>query len=65
MAESLGVSQIYMGFVLVAARRRRGALERLLGLGPERTVSAAMAFGVPAFHFAKMLVRSASPLERI
>lgn len=50
MAESLGVSQIYTGFVLTAAwaDRKRG-LARHFGI--EGTIQAGMALGMPAFRF--------------
>lgn len=64
MAEALGVSQIYMGFVLVAGRRQKGALEQLLGLDGRR-VCAVLALGMPAFRFANTFERKASPVTRL
>lgn len=50
MAESLGVSQIYMGFVMSAIKQDKGGeLNRLLGINGE--IHAAMALGMPAFRY--------------
>lgn len=46
MAEALGVSQIYMGFVLTAVRQdRKAKLAAMLGLG-DRRICAVMALGM-------------------
>ncbi|MBQ7180140.1 MAG: nitroreductase family protein [Bacteroidaceae bacterium] len=58
MAESLGVTQIYMGFVQTAFQMmgvRRTA--RLLGLPSHQRVYAIMALGIPAFRFRKYVER--------
>lgn len=50
MAESLGVSQFYMGFVYSATKQSGGdKLAKLLGL--DGTIHAAMAMGMPSFRF--------------
>lgn len=50
MAETLGVSQIYTGFVYTAIRSDgRNALARELGI--DGTIHAGMALGMPACHF--------------
>ncbi len=50
MAESLGVSQFYTGFVCTAVSRdRRGELNRMLGI--EGRIMAGMALGMPAFRY--------------
>lgn len=50
MAQSLGVSQIYMGFVLTAIRQGGG--ERFAQItGAEGRVHAVMALGIPAFQY--------------
>lgn len=49
MAECLGVSQFYTGFVLNAAKMKKGKLERLLGIDGE--INAGMALGMPSFRF--------------
>lgn len=50
MAQSLGVSQIYMGFVLTAIREDRSdKLARLLGI--DGKIRAIMALGMPAFRY--------------
>lgn len=50
MAQSLGVSQIYMGFVLTAARMaKKNAFARIAGIAGRP--HAIMALGMPAFEF--------------
>lgn len=49
MAESLGVSQFYTGFVLTAIKQGNKAL--LKGLGIEETVWAGIALGLPQFRY--------------
>lgn len=50
MAQSLGISQIYMGFVLTAVREDRGnGLAKMLGI--EGKIEAVMALGIPAFKY--------------
>ena len=50
MAESLGVSQFYLGFVCSAQKQETdGALEKILGISG--TIQAGMALGMPAFRF--------------
>lgn len=50
MAQSLGVSQIYMGFVLTAARMaKKEAFARIAGIAGRP--QAIMALGMPAFEF--------------
>lgn len=49
MAECLGVSQIYMGFVLSAIRQKKGKLEATLGING--SIRAIMALGMPAFRY--------------
>lgn len=56
MAESLGISQIYMGFVCTALKMmgtRRTA--RLLNIPSEEKVFAMMALGKPAFHYPRLV----------
>ena len=56
MAESLGVSQIYMGFVLTAARMgRKNAFARIAGITGRP--QAIMALGIPAFRYSKYTER--------
>ena len=56
MAESLGVSQIYMGFVLTAARMgRKNAFARIAGITGRP--QAIMALGIPAFRYLKYTER--------
>lgn len=64
MAEVLGVSQIYMGFVLTAVRQdRKKGLCRMLELGG-RHICAVMALGMPQFRYPNYIDRTPSPLER-
>lgn len=54
MAESLGVSQFYTGFVCTALQQdRRHAFTRLLGI--EGTIHAGMALGMPQFLFTRYI----------
>lgn len=56
MAESLGVSQIYMGFVLMAIRMgKKGAFARITGITGKP--QAVMALGIPAFRYPKYVDR--------
>ncbi len=61
MAQSLGISQIYMGFVLTAIRSgKKGKLAKLLGIDGE--IQAIMALGIPAFRYPKYSDRK--PVEK-
>lgn len=52
MAESLGVSQFYTGFVLSALQRdKKKKLNRKLGLPDNVRIYAGMALGMPSFRF--------------
>lgn len=52
MAQSLGVSQIYMGFVLTAIKQEeKDTLAKALGI--EGKIHAIMALGMPAFNYPK------------
>lgn len=52
MAQSLGVSQIYMGFVLTAIRQEgKDTLAKTLGI--DGKIQAIMALGIPAFKYPK------------
>ncbi len=52
MAESLGVSQIYMGFVLNASKQDgKKVLQKILGIDGE--IHAIMALGMPSFKYLK------------
>lgn len=54
MAECVGVSQFYTGFVLNAIKQdKRGTLERLLGV--DGKIHAGMALGMPAFRMANYI----------
>lgn len=49
MAETLGIANIYMGFVLTATRQKKGKLENMFGI--DGKICAIMALGVPAFRY--------------
>ena len=51
MAESLGISQLYTGFVCTAIKQRKGVLEKMLGLSPDREIKAGMGLGMPEFRY--------------
>lgn len=52
MAQSLGVSQVYMGFVLTAIKQEgKETLARTLGI--DGKIQAIMALGMPAFKYSK------------
>ena len=64
MAEALGVSQIYMGFVLMAVRQdKTGKLSAMLGLEGRR-ICAIMALGMPKFRYPNYIDRTAAEVER-
>lgn len=65
MAESLGVSQVYMGFVLIATRQdKKGGLNKLLGL-EDRRICAVMALGMPQFRYPNYIDRKESAVRQI
>jgi len=49
MAESLGVSQFYTGFVVRAIKQKKQKLEKILGING--TIHAGMALGMPLFNY--------------
>lgn len=56
MAQALGVSQIYMGFVLTAIKQEgKNTLARTLGI--DGKIQAIMALGMPAFKYPKYVDR--------
>lgn len=64
MAECLGVSQIYTGFLLTAlSRDRKGRFLRSLGI--EGTVHAGMALGMPLFRFPNYIDKKPTLLQEI
>ena len=65
MAEALGVSQIYMGFVMMAVRQDKGgALNKMLGLDGRR-ICAILALGMPQFRYPNYIDREAAAVTRI
>lgn len=65
MAESLGVSQVYMGFVLIATRQdKKGGLNKMLGLEGRR-ICAVMALGMPQFRYPNYIDRKESEVRKI
>lgn len=64
MAEALGVSQIYMGFVLTAVRQDKEAkLAAMLGLEGRR-ICAVMALGMPQFRYPNYIDRTPAEVTR-
>lgn len=64
MAEALGVSQVYMGFVLMATKQDRGeALTKMLGI--EGRICAVMALGMPQFRFPNYIDREKPVVRKI
>lgn len=61
MAECLGVSQFYTGFVLNAAKMKKGKLEKMLGINGE--IHAGMGLGMPAFRFPNYIDRKDIEVE--
>lgn len=56
MAQSLGVSQIYMGYVIRAMQQdKRNTLSRIVGT--EEKIHAIMALGIPSFHYPRYTER--------
>lgn len=51
MAESLGVSQIYTGFLCTAIRMGKGKFERSVNLPEGRKIVAGMGIGMPLFRY--------------
>lgn len=49
MAESLGLANIYMGFVLSATRQKAGKLEKSLGI--DGKIHAVLALGIPSVQY--------------
>ena len=65
MAEALGVSQVYMGFVLTAIRQdRHKRLNRMLGL-EDRRIVAILALGMPEFLYPNYIDREPAPVHKI
>ena len=65
MAEALGVSQIYMGFVLTALRQdKEGGLMKILGLKGRR-ICAVMALGMPQFRFPNCIDREPAEVTHL
>ncbi|MCC8143851.1 MAG: nitroreductase family protein [Tannerellaceae bacterium] len=64
MAEALGVSQFYTGFVCRAIDEdKKGRFNELLGI--EGTIHAGMALGMPAFKFSKYIDKEEIKLKKI
>jgi nitroreductase len=56
MAETLGVSQFYLGFVCAAIKQEKhGSLAKLLGI--DGTIHSAMALGMPVFRYPNYIDR--------
>ena len=64
MAETLGVSQVYMGFVCAAMKlEKKGSLAKLLGI--DGTIHSVMALGLPVFRYANYIDRKEIMLTKI
>lgn len=63
MAESLGISQVYMGFVLSATQQDGKTLNRELGI--EGKIHAIMALGMPAFRYSHYIDREELHVQRL
>ncbi len=63
MAESLGVSQFYTGFVLSGAQMNKHKLEKLLGI--DGVINAGMALGMPQFSFKNHIDRKSITVTEI
>jgi len=63
MAESLGVSQFYTGFVVRAIKQRKQKLEKLLGING--TIHAGMAMGMPLFDYPNYIDRKEIVVNRL
>ncbi|MCL2682983.1 MAG: nitroreductase family protein [Bacteroidales bacterium] len=63
MAENLGVSQFYTGFVVRAIRQRSKKLEKILGING--TIHAGMALGMPQFEYPNYIDRKEIKLTRL
>lgn len=63
MAECLGVSQVYMGFVLTAIKQKKSAFARLMGIDGQ--IHAMMALGMPAYRYPKYVDRKEADVQKI
>ncbi len=63
MAECLGVSQFYLGFVCTASNLNKGKLEKRLGI--DGRIQAGMAIGLPKFRFPKYIDREELRVETL
>ena len=64
MAETLGVSQFYLGFVCAAIKQeKRGTLSKLLGI--DGTIHSAMALGLPVFRYPNYIDRKELVVTKI
>lgn len=57
MAESLGIAQFYLGYVIVANRQSNGKMLQEIS-GNTQSVYAAMALGMPKIKFKKRIIRT-------
>ena len=62
MAECLGVSQVYMGFVLTAIKQKKSVFARLMGVDGD--VHAIMALGMPAYRYPKYVDRKEAEIRK-
>jgi nitroreductase len=65
MAQSLGVSQVYMGFVMIANRQdKQRTLNKILGLDDDRRICAIMGLGMPQFRYPNYIDRKEAVVTR-
>lgn len=63
MAESMGVTQFYTGFVLNATKQKKGKLEELLNI--DGTIHAGMAMALPLFRMKNYIDKKPLKLNRL
>ncbi len=63
MAESLGVSQVYTGFLCTAIRQNKNKLEKMLGI--DGRIHAGMGLGIPQFTYPKYIDRKEIVVKKI
>ena len=63
--EGLDACRNLSAFVLTAVRRRKGVLERMLGLAPDRRIRALLALGLPRFRYPNSVDRTPAPVSRL
>lgn len=65
MAQSLGVSQVYLGFVLMGIKQDKSKRRIAAALGIDGEINAAMGIGMPQFQFANYIDRRPIEVSKI